>query len=55
LSSSAVISRGPERIGRQPTVMDPHPVVMNGSSGSWTIREGVRVVIDDGRGSKPVV
>jgi hypothetical protein len=25
--------------------MDPHPVVMNGSSGSWTIREGVEVAI----------
>jgi hypothetical protein len=45
LSSSAVISRGCQGIGRQPTVMDPHPVVMNGSSGSWTIREGVEVVI----------
>jgi hypothetical protein len=25
--------------------MDPHPVVMNGSSGSWTIRQGVEVAI----------
>jgi hypothetical protein len=25
--------------------MDPHPVVMNGSSGNWTIREGVEVAI----------
>jgi hypothetical protein len=25
--------------------MDLHPVVMNGSSGNWTIREGVEVAI----------
>jgi hypothetical protein len=25
--------------------MDPHPVVMNGSSGIWTIRQGVEVAI----------
>jgi hypothetical protein len=25
--------------------MDFHPVVMNGSSGSWTIRQGIEVVI----------
>jgi hypothetical protein len=25
--------------------MDPHPVVVNGSSGSWTIRQGVEVAI----------
>jgi hypothetical protein len=25
--------------------MDPHPVVMNGSSGSWTIRQGVEVAM----------
>jgi hypothetical protein len=25
--------------------MDHHPVVMNGSSGSWTIRQGVEVAI----------
>jgi hypothetical protein len=25
--------------------MGPHPVVMNGSSGSWTIHQGVEVAI----------
>jgi hypothetical protein len=34
-----------ERVGHQPTVMDPHRVVMNGNSGSWTIRHGVEVAI----------
>jgi hypothetical protein len=41
----AVLSRGCQGIGRQPIVMDLHPVVMNGSSGSWTIRQGVEVAI----------
>jgi hypothetical protein len=45
LSSSAIISRGCQGIGWQPTVMDPHPVVMNGSSGSWTICQGIEVAI----------
>jgi hypothetical protein len=32
-------------MSHQPTVMDPHPVVVIGSSGSWTIRQGVEVAI----------
>jgi hypothetical protein len=45
LYSLAALSRRCQGIGRQLIVMDHEPLVMNRSSSSWTIRQGVEVAL----------
>ena len=45
LLSLPELSQNHDSIGQQPIAMDHHPVVMNGRSSSWTIRQEVEVVL----------